>query len=151
MVRARRGSTRPSPSSIAALARTGSPRSSQQRPASALTSAVAHQTALTLGSGNDSYAIVRYFSVYGEPQVVKENSHSWAVAWFTMRAALGLPLHLNGGGMQVRDFVHVDDIADATLTHRPEHRYLAQVLVQQPGRRRVHRGLRRLPRCRPRP
>ncbi|MFE9921342.1 NAD-dependent epimerase/dehydratase family protein [Streptomyces sp. NPDC005774] len=74
-----------------------------------------HQTALTLGGSGDSYAIVRYFSVYGEPQVVKENSHSWVVAWFAMRAALGLPLQLNGGGSQVRDFVHVDDIAEATL------------------------------------
>ncbi|MFJ3584626.1 NAD-dependent epimerase/dehydratase family protein [Streptomyces sp. NPDC090127] len=74
-----------------------------------------HQTALTLGRDIDSYAIVRYFSVYGEPQVVKENSHSWAVAWFAMRAALGLPLHLNGGGRQIRDFIHVDDVADATL------------------------------------
>jgi nucleoside-diphosphate-sugar epimerase len=74
-----------------------------------------HQTALLLGSRVGSYAIVRYFSVYGEPQVVKENSHSWVVAWFAMRAALGLPLLLNGGGRQVRDFVHVDDIAEATL------------------------------------
>ncbi|MET7622281.1 NAD-dependent epimerase/dehydratase family protein [Streptomyces sp. NPDC005408] len=74
-----------------------------------------HQTALALGGPDASYAVVRYFSVYGEPQVVKENSHSWVVAWFAMRAALGLPLHLNGGGRQVRDFVHVDDIAEATL------------------------------------
>ncbi|MFD5447353.1 MULTISPECIES: NAD-dependent epimerase/dehydratase family protein [unclassified Streptomyces] len=74
-----------------------------------------HQTALALGGPDDSYAIVRYFSVYGEPQVVKENSHSWVVAWFAMRATLRLPLHLNGGGRQVRDFVHVDDIATATL------------------------------------
>lgn len=72
-----------------------------------------HQTAVMLQ--DSSYSIVRYFSVYGEPQTVKENSHSWVVAWFGMRAALGLPLHLNGGGHQVRDFVHVDDIADATL------------------------------------
>jgi UDP-glucose 4-epimerase/dTDP-L-rhamnose 4-epimerase len=74
-----------------------------------------HQTALTLGGQDTSYAVVRYFSVYGQPQVVKENSHSWVVAWFGMRAALGRPLRLNGGGAQVRDFVHVDDIADATL------------------------------------
>ncbi len=73
------------------------------------------QTATVLGEAGRSYAIVRYFSVYGEPQVVKENSHSWVVAWFCMRAALGLPLHLNGGGHQVRDLVHVDDIATGTL------------------------------------
>ena len=80
-----------------------------------------HATALTLAA-RGSFSIVRYFSVYGEPQVVKENSHSWVVAWFGMRAALGLPLHLNGGGRQVRDFVHVDDIADATLLAAVEPR-----------------------------
>ncbi|MFB0617199.1 NAD-dependent epimerase/dehydratase family protein [Streptomyces sp. AGS-58] len=73
------------------------------------------QAALTLGAVGTSYTIVRYFSVYGEPQVVKQNSHSWVVAWFATRAALGLPLHLNGGGHQVRDLVHVDDIAAATV------------------------------------
>ncbi|MEU1128319.1 NAD(P)-dependent oxidoreductase [Streptomyces sp. NPDC005900] len=73
------------------------------------------QTALTLDAVGTSYAIVRYFSVYGEPQVIKPNSHSWVVAWFATRAALGLPLHLNGGGHQVRDLVHVDDVAAGTL------------------------------------
>lgn len=74
-----------------------------------------YQTAAVLGTTGVSYTVVRYFSVYGEPQVVKHSSHSWVVAWFAMRAALGLPLHLNGGGHQVRDFVHVDDIATGTL------------------------------------
>ncbi|MET7641040.1 NAD-dependent epimerase/dehydratase family protein [Streptomyces sp. NPDC005438] len=73
------------------------------------------QTALTLGGVGTSYTVVRYFSVYGEPQVIKRNSHSWVVAWFATRAALGLPLNLNGGGHQVRDLVHVDDIASATV------------------------------------
>ncbi|MBB5122863.1 NAD-dependent epimerase/dehydratase family protein [Streptomyces eurocidicus] len=73
------------------------------------------QTALTLGAVGTSYTVLRYFSVYGEPQAVKENSHSWVVSWFAARAALGLPLHLNGGGHQIRDFVHVDDIAEATV------------------------------------
>ncbi|MER5357814.1 NAD-dependent epimerase/dehydratase family protein [Streptomyces sp. NPDC002785] len=73
------------------------------------------QTALILGQVGTSYATVRYFSVYGEPQTVKPNSHSWVVAWFAARAHLGLPLHLNGGGRQVRDMVHVDDIAEGTL------------------------------------
>ncbi|MFI1808880.1 NAD-dependent epimerase/dehydratase family protein [Streptomyces sp. NPDC020422] len=73
------------------------------------------QTALTLGAVGASYTVVRYFSVYGEPQTIKPNSHSWMVAWFAARAALGLPLYLNGGGHQVRDLIHVDDVAEATL------------------------------------
>jgi nucleoside-diphosphate-sugar epimerase len=73
------------------------------------------QTALSLGAVGISYTVVRYFSVYGEPQTIKPNSHSWVVAWFAARATLGLPLHLNGGGRQIRDLVHVDDIAEATL------------------------------------
>ncbi|MFF1405133.1 NAD-dependent epimerase/dehydratase family protein [Streptomyces sp. NPDC058294] len=73
------------------------------------------QTRLQLGAVGTSHAVVRYFSVYGEPQVIKPGSHSWVVAWFAARAALGLPLQLNGGGHQVRDLVHVDDIADGTL------------------------------------
>ncbi|GAB2617301.1 hypothetical protein GCM10027168_57140 [Streptomyces capparidis] len=73
------------------------------------------QTALVLRAVPTSYTVVRYFSVYGEPQVVKENSHSWVVAWFAARAALGLPLHLNGGGRQIRDLVHVDDVATAPV------------------------------------
>ncbi|MFD4831909.1 NAD-dependent epimerase/dehydratase family protein [Streptomyces uncialis] len=73
------------------------------------------QTALTLSDAQTSYAIVRYFSVYGEPQVIKQGSHSWVVAWFAARAALGMPLHLNGGGCQIRDLVHVDDVASASV------------------------------------
>lgn len=73
------------------------------------------QTELVLRPAGTSYSVVRYFSVYGQPQVIKRGSHSWVVAWFAARAAAGLPLHLNGGGRQVRDFVHVDDIAEGTL------------------------------------
>src|SRR5262245_125621 len=62
-----------------------------------------------------AYVIVRYSSVYGEPQIIKQGSHSWVVAWFAARAALGMPLHLNGGGQQIRDLIHVDDIAEGTL------------------------------------
>lgn len=74
-----------------------------------------HQLPLVLGAADVSYCAVRYFSVYGHPQVIKIGSHSWVVAWMAMRASLGLPLQLNGGGEQVRDFVHVTDVAEATI------------------------------------
>ncbi len=61
------------------------------------------QTGLVLRPAGISHSVVRYFSVYGQPQVVKPGSHSWVVVWFAARAAAGLPLHLNGGGHQVRD------------------------------------------------
>ncbi|MFH8618278.1 NAD-dependent epimerase/dehydratase family protein [Streptomyces sp. NPDC017979] len=73
-----------------------------------------HQTRLLLAGTGTDYAILRYFSVYGDPQVPKPGSHSWMVAWLAMHARVGLPMHLNGGGVQVRDLVHVDDIAAAT-------------------------------------
>ncbi|MFE0632644.1 NAD-dependent epimerase/dehydratase family protein [Streptomyces sp. NPDC058864] len=88
------------------------------------------QTALTLDAADTSFTVLRYFSVYGEPQVIKPGSHSWVVAWFAARAAVGLPLHLNGGGHQVRDLVHVDDIAEATcrvLTAPRAHRQTLNV------------------------
>ncbi|MEV5237542.1 NAD-dependent epimerase/dehydratase family protein [Streptomyces cinnamoneus] len=74
-----------------------------------------HQVKITMQSAKVSYSVVRYFSVYGEPQTVKQGSHSWVVAWLALRASVGLPLELNGGGYQVRDFVHVDDIAAGTI------------------------------------
>ncbi|ANW17094.1 NAD-dependent epimerase/dehydratase family protein [Streptomyces clavuligerus] len=73
-----------------------------------------HQTRLLLGGTGTEYAVLRYFSVYGDPQIPKPGSHSWMVAWLAMHARLGLPMRLNGGGVQVRDLVHVDDIAAAT-------------------------------------
>ncbi len=59
--------------------------------------------------------VLRYFSVYGDPQIPKPDSHSWCVAWFGMRAFCDLPLMLHNGGSQVRDFVHVDDVAMGTV------------------------------------
>ncbi|MFJ6463491.1 NAD-dependent epimerase/dehydratase family protein [Streptomyces sp. NPDC091387] len=75
-----------------------------------------HQVRLMLGgSQSQQYSVVRYFSVYGDPQVPKPGSHSWMVPWLSMAAQLGMPMRLNGGGRQVRDMVHVDDIARATV------------------------------------
>jgi UDP-glucose 4-epimerase/dTDP-L-rhamnose 4-epimerase len=74
-----------------------------------------HQVRLMLTGSGTEYTVLRYFSVYGDPQVPKPGSHSWMVAWLAMSAHLGLPLRLNGGGHQVRDMVHVEDIARATV------------------------------------
>lgn len=57
---------------------------------------------------------LRYFSIYGPFQVPKPKSHSWVVAIFLMRAIYGKPLVVFGGG-QVRDFIHVEDVAEATV------------------------------------
>lgn len=74
-----------------------------------------HQVRLMLTDSSPEYTVLRYFSVYGDPQVPKPASHSWMVACLAMSAQLGVPLRLNGGGYQVRDMVHVDDIARATV------------------------------------
>jgi nucleoside-diphosphate-sugar epimerase len=58
---------------------------------------------------------LRYFSIYGIPQVPKKNSHSWCVAIFAMKLLKGKRITIFGDGCQVRDFVYVDDIADATV------------------------------------
>jgi len=60
-------------------------------------------------------AAVRYFSVYGSPQVPKEGSHSWCVAIFAMLILNKMPIKIFGNGTQVRDFTHVSDIAEGTI------------------------------------
>ncbi|MFF1690642.1 NAD-dependent epimerase/dehydratase family protein [Streptomyces sp. NPDC058254] len=94
-----------------------------------------HQTRLMLGaSSGTEYAVVRYFSVYGEPQIPKPGSHSWMVPWLSLQARLGRPMRLNGGGVQVRDLVHVDDVAEATALALIEERMAEQTVNVGTGR-----------------
>lgn len=58
---------------------------------------------------------LRYFSIYGASQVPKKGSHSWVVAIFTMKLLQGKPLTIFGDGSQIRDFIHVEDVAEATI------------------------------------
>ena len=60
-------------------------------------------------------ASIRFFSVYGSPQIPKEGSHSWAVAIFGALAKKGKPITVFGDGNQIRDFTHVTDLADAVV------------------------------------
>ena len=58
---------------------------------------------------------IRFFSVYGSPQIPKQGSHSWAVAIFGALAKKGKPITVFGDGNQIRDFTHVTDIAESVV------------------------------------
>jgi len=58
---------------------------------------------------------IRYFSVYGAPQIPKVGSHSWCAAIFALRCLNNLPITIYGDGNQFRDFTHVQDIALGTV------------------------------------
>jgi nucleoside-diphosphate-sugar epimerase len=58
---------------------------------------------------------IRFFSVYGSPQIPKKGSHSWAVAIFGALAKRGKPITVFGDGNQIRDFTHVSDIAESVV------------------------------------
>ncbi len=57
---------------------------------------------------------LRYFSVYGPLQIPKPKSHSWAIAIFMLKALKGNTLTVYDG-RQVRDFIYVEDVAEATV------------------------------------
>lgn len=59
---------------------------------------------------------LRLFSVYGGSQLSKPGSHSWAVARFVADAAAGSPITIHGTGTQIRDFIHVEDVARAFVS-----------------------------------
>jgi UDP-glucose 4-epimerase len=54
----------------------------------------------------------RFFNVYG-PGQDPSSPYSGVISTFTRSARQGLPLKLNGGGKQTRDFVSVHDITNA--------------------------------------
>jgi nucleoside-diphosphate-sugar epimerase len=93
-----------------------------------------HQTSLYSQLYDLPVTILRYFSVYGPPQIPKERSHSWCVAWFVTRATKGKPLVLHGGGAQVRDFIYVDDVAYATVLALVKPETLNQTINLGTGR-----------------
>jgi nucleoside-diphosphate-sugar epimerase len=57
---------------------------------------------------------LRYFMVYG-PNEPSKGSYAIVTGIFKKRAASGLPLEIHGDGSQTRDFVHVDDVAEANI------------------------------------
>ena len=57
--------------------------------------------------------ILRYFNVYGPGQ--KHGAYSGVITRFLQSALKNEPLIVYGDGNQTRDFIHVDDVVEATL------------------------------------
>jgi UDP-glucose 4-epimerase len=96
---------------------------------------------------------LRLTNVYGPRQLIKHNRQGF-IAWFIRLAIENKPIEIYGDGSQLRDFVYVDDAADAFLRagaseacngevfnvggDRPiSHRDLAALLVRLAGSGRV--------------
>ncbi|HVW19416.1 MAG TPA: SDR family NAD(P)-dependent oxidoreductase [Solirubrobacteraceae bacterium] len=58
--------------------------------------------------------VLRYFNVYG-PRQSLDNPYTGLIGTFALRLLGGKPLVLYEGGTPIRDFVHVDDVVDATV------------------------------------
>jgi UDP-glucose 4-epimerase len=57
---------------------------------------------------------LRLTNVYGPRQLIRHNRQGF-IGWFIRLALEGGEIHVYGDGSQVRDFVYVDDVADAFL------------------------------------
>jgi UDP-glucose 4-epimerase len=57
---------------------------------------------------------LRLTNVYGPRQLIRHNRQGF-IGWFIRLALLGEEIHIFGDGSQIRDFVYVDDAADAFL------------------------------------
>ena len=57
---------------------------------------------------------LRLTNVYGPRQLIRHNRQGF-IGWFIRLALEGREIQIYGDGSQVRDFVHVDDVADAFL------------------------------------
>ena len=96
---------------------------------------------------------LRLTNVYGPRQLIKHNRQGF-IAWFIRLAIENRPIQIYGDGSQLRDFVHVDDAADAFLRAGADdrcngevfnvggdtpvsHRELATLLIKTAGSGRV--------------
>lgn len=71
----------------------------------------AEESALSSGA---MAACLRYFNVYG-PSPSRPAGGSGVVARFAARLSSGRPPAMSGDGTQVRDYVHLDDVVEATV------------------------------------
>ena len=64
---------------------------------------------------------LRLTNVYGPRQLIKHNRQGF-IGWFIRLAIEGREIQVFGDGSQLRDFVYVDDVADAFLRGGRERR-----------------------------
>ena len=93
---------------------------------------------------------LRLTNVYGPRQLIRHNRQGF-IGWFIRLALEGREIQIYGDGSQVRDFVHVDDVADAFLragvfdtcngdvfnvggAEPIAHRDLVKMLIEEAGR-----------------
>jgi UDP-glucose 4-epimerase len=93
---------------------------------------------------------LRLTNVYGPRQLIRHNRQGF-IGWFIRLALEGQEIQIYGDGSQVRDFVYVDDVADAFLRAGASdevngdvfnvggcepiaHRDLVKVLIDEAGR-----------------
>jgi UDP-glucose 4-epimerase len=93
---------------------------------------------------------LRLTNVYGPRQLIRHNRQGF-IGWFIRRALEGAEIQIYGDGSQIRDFVYVDDAADAFLragmldtcngdvfnvggTEPTTHRDLVAILTEAAGR-----------------
>jgi UDP-glucose 4-epimerase len=96
---------------------------------------------------------LRLTNVYGPRQLIRHNRQGF-IGWFVRLALEGGTIPIYGDGSQLRDFVYVNDAADAFLragatdacngqafnvggTEPVTHRDLAQMLIAASGRGRI--------------
>jgi UDP-glucose 4-epimerase len=93
---------------------------------------------------------LRLTNVYGPRQLIRHNRQGF-IGWFVRLALEGREIQIYGDGSQIRDFVYVDDVADAFLRagasdavngdvfnvggSRPiTHRDLVKILLEESGK-----------------
>ena len=93
---------------------------------------------------------LRLTNVYGPRQLIRNNRQGF-IGWFIRLAIEGKEIQIYGDGSQIRDFVHVDDVADAFLragandacngdvfnvggSEPIAHRDLVKLLLEESGR-----------------
>jgi UDP-glucose 4-epimerase len=69
---------------------------------------------------------LRLTNVYGPRQLIKHNRQGF-IAWFIRQAVEDREIQIYGDGEQLRDFVYVDDAADAFLRAGADERSNGQV------------------------